>query len=340
MKNSLLWALMLFMPYPALAGQIILSNGDRLSGELQRIEDGKLYWQADSIGEVGIEAGLVQSINTNTEVSSEELAGPCLINGVENGDLYFRCESGATGSIALNVVRKVETYQDPDLVPVDYRGKLLVSGRHSSGNTEEKSYSVDSETLYRRGDRRHQTKIDYDSLNSESDTAGDKLVLRYGYDWFFRQRWYWYNNLRGGFDEPADIESRYRYGTGLGFQVWDHQDSALSLESGLSFVRESVEDPATPDPDFEKTRRFAAWQWTLNYRHLLLGKAEFFHKHQLINSLEDSNDWNLETETGISAPFIGKLRGEIKVDYDVDNSPAEDKQREDTLINVGLGYNW
>lgn len=340
MKNQLVWSLLLFVvSASASAGEIVLTNGDRLSGELLNIEGGSLHWQSDSLGDVAIGIALIQSINTDTQVANAELNGPCQIIGLEGANLTYRCGDTA-GDLPLTADTNLDTYKDPNIVVSEYRGKLVAAGRQRSGNTEEKSISVDSEAVYRRGDMRHQAKIDFDTLDDDSDNSGDRLVLRYDLDWFFKERWYWFNGLQAGYDEPADIESRYRYGTGLGFQVWDTQNSALALQSGLSYVSETEEDPVIPDPAFEATNRFTAWQWSLDYRQILFGKAEFFHKQLLIKSLEESEDWNLETETGISAPFIGSLYGEIKVDYDVDNTPADDKRREDTQVNVGVGYSW
>ena len=340
MKKNFIWPLLWLFSVTVIAGEIRFNNGDRLSGELGKIDNGKLYWLSDSVGEVAIAFNVVQSLSTSTQISSKAVPGPCEVTGFGNSSLNYRCENGQSGNITLNDDLAVVKYVDPSMIQVDYRGKLIASGRHSTGNKEEKSYAIDSETAYRRGNHRHQSKIDFDSVDNDSENAGDRLVLRYSYDRFFRDKWYWYNSIQSRFDEPADIESRYTYGTGVGYQVFDTQSSALSLESGVTYVRESLEDPETPDPDFEASDTFAAWQWTLDYRVLLFGRAELFHKHQLVKSLEESEDWTVETETGVTAPFVGKLYGEVKVDYDVDNSPAEDKRREDTQITVGLGYSW
>lgn len=340
MNKSLFWALIMFLSVAVTAGEISLNNGDRLSGELIQIVGDSLFWKSENFGDVVIKLEKVQTLTTSTPFQTADLEGPCLITGLAGGILDFHCTKTGASRMYLASVQKLETYFDPTDIKPTYRGKLVAAGRQTSGNSDEKSISIDSETVYRSGDRRHQTKVDYDKLDADNDRAGDKLVLRYAYDWFYRESWYWFNNLEVGFDEPADIESRFRYGTGLGFQAWDRPTSALALESGLSYVSETSEEPLALVPSFQSRDRFAAWRWSLDFRHLLFGKAQLFHKHQAIFSLEDSDEWTLETETGVSAPFIGSLYGEVKIEYDVDNEPAEGKRREDTQINVGVGYTW
>lgn len=340
MKNCLFLALMLFLSMVSNAGEITLNNGDRLSGELTQILGGNVFWKSENVGDVVIKIEKIQSISTATQFQTPDLDGPCLITGLEAGILDFECTPTGASRMYFTSIDRLETYFDPTDIKPTYRGKLVASGRQKSGNTNEKSWSIDSETTYRNDDRRHQTKVDYDKLDADSDNAGDRLVLRYAYDWFYRESWYWFNNLELGFDEPADIESRFRYGTGLGYQAWDRPSSALAIESGLSYVSETSEDPITLVPEFQSRDRFAAWRWSLDFRHLLMGKVQLFHKHQAIFSLEDSDEWTLETETGASAPFVGNIYGEVKIEYDVNNEPAEDKRREDTQINVGVGYNW
>jgi putative salt-induced outer membrane protein YdiY len=321
-------------------GEILFTNGDHLSGELVKIEARKLYWQTEVGGELVVPLENLADISTTALIQTDELPGPCVITGANNGSFAYLCDDGASGIMTLSEFDYVEPYGESIPAASVFRGKLFAVGRQSTGNSEQRSWAANQESSYRRGEHRHQTEVDFDTLEKGTEEAEATLSARYTYDWFVNQRWYWHNNIQGGFDEAAAVDQRYHLGTGVGFQVWDRDDRALSLESSITYVSEQFSVPPGATAEFESEATFAAWQWGLNYRHALTKDAEFFHKQQFVQSLEASADWSLETETGLTVPVVGGIYGEIRVDYDVDNTPVENARREDAKFSVGFGYTW
>ncbi|MEX1032546.1 MAG: DUF481 domain-containing protein [Cellvibrionaceae bacterium] len=330
----------LFLAPLTFGDELVLRNGDRIEGELVRIQGEDLVWHSPVLGEVSLKASEIDRVDVSSAVKLDGHAQPCYWLSMSQGILEFECEDGDRGYVdimSLDLVMPYSVYEGGDY---NYRGKLTVSGRQRSGNNEEKNWVADSETLFRRGDFRHETRLRYNSITLNEADPERRGDARYSLDWFFDERWFWYNNLQFGFDEPASIDERYIYGTGVGYQLWETSVSALSLETGFDYVKEHFIEPAMPTDAFEPTSEAAAWRWAVDYRKLLPLNASLFHKHQLIKSLEESNDWLLETETGVSLPINGRLSTEIKVEYDVNNLPVEGNRREDKQISVGVGYSW
>jgi hypothetical protein len=163
---------------------------------------------------------------------------------------------------------------------------------------------------------------------------------RYTLDWFFRERWFWYNAVSLGGDERRGIENYYTAGTGTGFQFWESRRTALAVTSGLMYLNESYEVPEEPAPDFEDSDDRAAWRLALDFRHRLPLGVSLFHKNELVRSFAEAEDWQLTTATGLSTMLAERLYSEVKFDYNVNNQPQQDRQREDIRMLVGVGYEW
>lgn len=324
----------------AYSGELVLLTGDRVEGELIRLQGDVLYWKSRYFGEIQVSAAEVNRVETAQALKLDGHEDACYWVAMERGTVRFECDDGDSGVVdlmSLNMVIPHHEYANGDY---NYRGRLTLSGRQASGNKDEEIWAVDSETQFRRGDYRHESQVRFDSISHNGESAQSRGQLRYSLDWFFQEQWFWYNNVRFGFDGPANIDESYVYGMGVGYQVWENSISALSIETGFDYVKEHLSEPAAPTPDFESSRENAAWRWALDYRYLLPFNVALFHRHQLSQSLEHSDDWVLESATGISMPLTGQLHSEIKLDHNIDNRPAEGSVRRDKQITVGVGYSW
>lgn len=324
----------------AFSGELILSNGDRVEGELVKIQGEELVWQSPLTGDLTVKTSLVESLQTNIPLKLDGHEDPCYWLSVKEGRVQFQCDDGESGQLDLMALSMVIPHQRYLGGDYNYRGKVAVSGRQSEGNKQERIWAVDSETLFRRGDYRHETRIEFDSISQNDEPAESRGKFRYSLDWFLDENWFWYNNLQFGFDQPANIDESYVFGSGIGYQVWETTVSSLSVETGFDYVKENFSAPDQPTADFRPDNDTAAWRWALDFRYLLPRNSAFFHRHQLSRSIEDSKDWLLETETGLSMPLSGNLSTEIKVEYDVDNLPVAGSLREDKQVTVGVGYSW
>lgn len=341
MRRSIYCSILCLAVSPlASGGQLILSNGDNIEGELVKIQGEDLVWQSPIAGEIKVKTSLVESVQTAMPLKLDGHEEPCYWLSVREGRVLFQCDDGEAGSVDLMALSMVIPHQKYAGGDYSYRGKVTVSGRQSEGNKQERLWAVDSEALFRRGDYRHESKIEYDSISQNDEAAESRGKLRYSLDWFLDENWFWYNNLQYSFDQPANIDQSYVVGSGIGYQIWENTISSLSVETGFDYVKESFSAPDGATAEFRPDNETTAWRWALDFRYLLPRNSAFFHRHQLMRSVEDSTDWLLETETGLSMPLSGNLYTELKVEYDVDNLPVEGTLREDKQVTVGVGYSW
>ncbi len=322
------------------AGELLLKNGDRVAGELIKLEAEKLTWQSDSFGTITVDKARIENLHTVTLMKLNGINQPCALIGMENRNIRYSCRKGISGSLPLLTVELAMPYEDYQLVGMTHRGKLGLSGSYSRGNKVENDWDLDSELEMRRGDLRHKVDVEYENKSQNNESAKEKYKLEYGLDWFYQTRWFLYSDLEFSVDDSKNIDIRQAFGSGFGFQLWEFDISALSFTGGLTYVSESFEAPLVPDESFEDKNERIAWQFGLDYRYTLPFEAQLFHKNSLFQSFEGSEDWRFESDTGISMPLWGSLYSEIKLEYDYDNAPQGDNRSEDSAVKFGVGYSW
>jgi len=117
------------------------------------------------------------------------------------------------------------------------------------------------------------------------------------------------------------------------YQFLETERTSLSLEAGISYVNE--------DYIAAKDNAFMAGRWGLRFEHFFLKKAlELFHYNTGLQSLEDSDDLVIYTQTGFRIPLYKNLNAAIQFNYDYDKNPAPGRENEDTAVIVTLGYQW
>lgn len=332
--------LTLILGLPAWAGVVELTNGDRLEGEVVRIEGDDLVWKSTNFGEQRIKKSKIKNLISDKPLKVSANKKACIVDRVEQEQLVYYC--GARANLKHIPVLSLKT-----LLPYeDYvggkwlnSGKLNLWGAYSSGNETRNEWNLQGETKLRIDELRHVISGEYAKSAYDHLTPQTRWNLHYSLDWFFRPRWFWYNSLDAGADDQRSLNQSYILGSGSGYQFWETKKTALSLQLGLSYVDQEFEPPADPG-EFDQSASYAATRLATDFRYELPGGVSFFHNNELVYSLEDSKDWQLKTSTGLSTMLLNKVYSEFKVDYWVFNEPQPTKERADTRMSVGVSYKW
>lgn len=339
--KHLLWAVAAALPLAAEAGFVELFNGDRLEGDFVKLEGDKLVWSSSNFGDVRIARSKIKNISTTMPMKISGSATPCLLDGMKQEYLFYSCggdpDQRSVPLAALDVMMPFESHIEGEYT---YGGKFSLSGFFAEGNDIRRDIKMKTQLDYRRSEFRHNGLLEYASYSSDNEAPDELWLGRYTVDWFFRERWFWNNDVSVGADESRAVEAYYTFGSGTGYQFWENSDTALALTAGLTYLNERYEIPENPEPDFEQVNERFAGRLGTTFRYKLPLGISFFHRNEMIRSLENDSDWRLTTNTGVSTVIAGELYSELKVDYNVDNQPQQDKKREDTRLMVGVSYEW
>lgn len=355
MSRGTFIALFSFASISAMAGQIELSNGDKIGGTLKAIASDNVIWAIGEIGEVTVKKSNVKDLKISDPIKIRGFDTPCQWLGLDSGKVAVDCGSGPK-SFSLMTLEDVVLFKSREQSLHAYGGKLTLLGSEKTGNINSSNWLIAVEVSLRQQDFRHDIELRYEGEALETEaretvggvetTSKDSQITEYykggyGLDWFFRPRWFLLGDLIAEKDDAKRILERHITGIGSGFQWWELEKTALKIELSAQQTKEryelSVEEIADGD---DVSREFASGRIAINYRYKLPRDVALFHRSNLSQRLDESDDWFARAETGLSAPLGLGISAAINVDYDYVNNPPEDVEREDITYRLGVTYGW
>ena len=315
-----------------MADEVNTKNGDRISGEILDMKDGKLTIKTSYAGEIGVKWSEIASIKTDKEISVL-LSDDTLINGnpkdFEQDKMIL-----VTGKVIEPVsfsMADVKSINPPKEPPVKIKARANVGITQTRGNTEKDSTHFDGEFSARTEKNRYTAGGE---LNRTKDSGSDTESNSVGYlkyDHFISEKWFAYSNALFEKDKFKDLSLRSVLGIGSGYQFFETPITNLSLETGLNYVSEDY--IAAPDNSFTSGR------WSISYDRYFYNKAfQLFHFHEGFISLEDTEDMFIKSRTGIRIPLLKHLNATLQYNLDWDKSPSPGREKTDRSMMFTLGY--
>ena len=316
---------------PARGDEVVLTNGDKLTGTVGEIAAGKMKFTSPVLGEIAIEMKNVRSFTTDAPATIQPKDGPRVQGKITEGDATkVTTESGRTFTLS-----DVKAVNPP---PVKWTGFVLGNLSIARGNTETIDAGVEAQAVLRRdtdtaNDRftiRGQYNFASAGTGDDSITTEENLEAAAKYDRYFTEKWYGYGIVTYEKDHVADLQFRIAPGLGVGYQWVESPTFNLQTEAGVSYVYEDF-DPGG-DNDFVALRLAYHVDKKLNNKVLL------FHNLEYLPALEDFGDFLMKADAGIQADLTKTFFSQLKVEWDYDATPAPDRDKNDYRYLVGVGW--
>lgn len=317
-----------FVP-AALADTVFLANGDRLSGEVVVMEEGKLTLETGYAGTLKIDFGQVERIESEkgvrvffgdrTDAKGTEVAR-------ENGRIRVTNGNEPVSRPAEEVATINEPLDDWDLT-VD----LAFGWNKSEGNTDNESTHAQISGKARRLDDRFRLYGDYNWARDDGKRSAYNWKVMPEYDRFLDERFYWNVNSLAQRDYFKGLKLRTLLGTGPGYQLFDTSSLKLSGQVGVAWVDEDYYD--------KKDRDYTAGQWGIDFSWWAYKRyVQLYHHQNGFLSLEDANNWIVQTRSGVRLPVMESFFTQFELGWDYENDPEGDRKRSDTKYIFSVGY--
>ena len=322
----------------AFADTVTLRNGDRITGTVLRKENDNLVFKTAYAGEIEIRwvdiAGLHTDEPVEVMLNDETSLNATFKPTDEPGKVTLQSgEIIRTAPVELDKIAYINPSPEVSGKGVRFTGRVNIGLNATSGNSETENLYVDAEMVARTKENRYTVGATAQRSSEDDNETADRTTLYSKYDHFLTEKRYLYANATFVRDEFKDLNLRSALGIGLGHQFIESKRKNLSLEGGLSFVNEDFISAADD--------QYLAGRWAVNFdQYFFKDRLQFFHKHEGLQSLENTEDLLVRSETGLRVPLSDNLNTSVQVNVDWDGNPPPGTEETDLTYLLNVGYNW
>jgi putative salt-induced outer membrane protein YdiY len=335
---SALGLAVLAAPRAAQADTITFRNGDRLTGTIVEMLDGKIRFKSAAAGEVLIDTVDVATFSTDGLIDLQLADGTVVKQQVE---------AGPEGRITVTGADGAQEYEISSLKSLNprttWRGNVRAGLLLNRGNTDNDNYYAAFDITRRSELDRWTFNGQYNLVRTE-DSDGDKTSTtdnwRVGgkYDYFFNDRLYGFAALMVERDRIANLDYRISPSVGLGYQWHESPEWNFSTEAGVAYVYEKYREPSDASPDFDDDDSFVALRFGYHYDRKLNDKVLLFHNLEYLPGLDDIDNYRINGDIGLRASLSTNWFAEARMEMRHDNSPPEDAVKTDLRYVIALGW--
>lgn len=329
----ILMVLNLCLAGAASADEVVLRNGDRITGKLVNLSGGVLTIDTPYAGKVKLDMSQVDTFSTEEPVFltiGNSVVQAVVVAGETDTVMFESDELLSAEPVALSRISGVAREKAP---AVKVSGRVNIGASSTSGNTETDKVNANVEVVARSAQNRFTIGAIVNKAKDKGTQTESNSLGYMKYDHFVSKRWYTFANMSGENDKFKDIKLRTTIGLGTGYQLRESELTNVSFELGVNYV--STDFEVAEDQDYP------AGRWAFNFDRKLFGTAtQLFHKHEVFGALDDSGNLFARTQTGLRMPILAGMNSTIQYNYDVDTKPATGRAREDHAWLFTLGYAW
>lgn len=339
--------LCLFLAIPAFAGQVVLKNGDKLTGEIISSDATTLTLKTEYAGEVKINRDAIASISSdeplNVQLADRTVVGA--VAPVEEKEAVVIRAPGAeeiTAPIAdvaafRNDVmqRRFERERERQLHPKlndFWQGFVSFSLAGASGNADTATYSTAIAASRAAG--KNKMALYFNQVYATQSTTepfgatANRLSGGYRLDRDVSRRMFVFATTDFDFDQFLDLDLRSVLGGGLGWKVWKADRGFLDIGAGGVWNREKFGSGLI--------RKAGEALITEELGLKVNSRLKLSQRMSLYPNLSDTGQYRLNLDTGASMPVFGWLEWNIGFSSRFLSNPPPGLRKNDLLYTTGI----
>jgi putative salt-induced outer membrane protein YdiY len=257
--------LFLLWTIPALADQIVLKNGDRLTGSIAKSDGKSLVIKTDYAGDVTVKFDAIQSITSagdlNVSMGGKTVVGPVTTSG---DDVIVTTKTGGPvegPKTSVTVLRSpaeqaaYEKAQHPGLLG-GWNGGANLGFALTAGNSETRNLNIglnatrtglhDKLTLYETSIYAATSKLALQPMPTQTTANSNGGGLRYDHD--LAGRVFGFGSADFFNNSLQNLDLRYIVGGGIGWHAIKTPNTTLDFLAGINYTHESFSDLTETNP--------------------------------------------------------------------------------------------
>jgi putative salt-induced outer membrane protein len=241
----------------AFGGQIVLKNGDRLSGAVVKSDGKELVLKSDLAGTVTIPWDAVTSITSTDPVNLQLSDGQTVVGTISTTDDRFHITTRDTGTVtaprqsvvairSMEEQSEYERIRNPRIIDL-WTGFLDLGYATTRGNTDTSSFTMTGDAF--RTTNRDKIEARFTMIQSSSNvtstgatgphvTTANAKRGSVTYNLNLTNRWFAFGGIALESDQFQDLDLRFNPAGGLGYHVIKTERTTLDAQVGASGNKE------------------------------------------------------------------------------------------------------
>ncbi len=333
----------------ARADQVVLENGDRLTGTIIKSDAKTLTLKSEFVGTVTIQWSAVASFKSDQPMHVTLKGGQVLVGApaVEAGKLEVKTKDAGVVTSAKDSVetmrdaaeqaayeQSIERLRNPGLLDL-WSGYFDTGLATSRGNAKTTTFNMGFNAA--RATTRDKISFNFTSLYNTNSTTGTRVttanLIRGGlrYDINIRPNWFGFGSSDFEFDEFQKLDLRFAPSGGMGYKVF-------KTKAG-SFM--DVYGGAGANKEFFSTglRRTSAEALMGNELVYKVSEAlELQQKFSFFSNLSDTGSYRMNFDAGAAAKLNRWLSWQVHMSDRFLSNPVPGAVKNDVLLTTGVRF--
>ncbi len=349
MSNRRVLAVIFVFLFPGglLADQVVLKNGDRLTGTIEKSDEKTLLIKTEFAGEVTVQWPAVQEINSSAPLHVSLSNGQTVVGTVTTSDGNLAVATANAGTVSESKASVTRLRSEAEQAAFDksqhpgllegWEGGVNAGFALTRGNSQTKNLAL-AFTADRKG-WHDKLSLYTNSVYATNDAPGavpsaTANAVQGGarYDHDFTPRLFAYVGADFQTDALQTLDLRSVFGGGLGVHAIKNDRTTLDLLGGVNYTREKY--------TFLPSRSFAAVSVGEELTHKLGMNTLLTEKLYFFPNLNETGEYRATFNFG-TVTKISKWLGWQNAfgDIYVTNPPVGSKQN-DILLTTGLNFSF
>lgn len=315
--------------------EVVFKSGDRLTGAVQSVADGKMVFDSKVAGTLTLNTADIETFSTDAPIEVVKPDGTSQM-------LKVAASEGGSVNVLTAGAAQPQTMAIADMAKINpekprWKGAVVAGVTMVRGNTKSTAANIDANAQLRRENDRISLAAGYyyanqrDNATRQDNTTLNSWLIKGQYDYFFSDKMYGYGNMKLEKDRISNLDMRLTTGAGLGYQWIERADLNFSTEAGLAYVSERYFSPS-------ETRQNMAGRLAYHLDKAINDKVKAFHNLEYLPSLERADTFLGNADVGLRAALTSKLAFEAKAQLAYNSHPSAGLDKKDMRYILGLGW--
>jgi putative salt-induced outer membrane protein YdiY len=325
----------LFLCGCLMGDQLVLKNGDRITGKIVKKDGAKVTFKSDLMGEVTLGWDAVTSLASDDPVTVVLPGGKAVAGKVQTIDGSLAVASEAVPLAKVVDIRDAaeqhayERLLRPRLLDL-WAGYLDVGLAAARGNARTNTFNTAFNAV--RATRTDKTTVYFNQIYATANGFNARTAKAYrggiAYNRNLHPRLFVNTFNDYEVDKFQNLDLRFVLGGGLGYSVTKNERSQLDLVGGVDYNRESFSTPLT--------RSSAEGYGGDDFTHKLSARTSLRQSFRVFTNLTNTGVYRMNFDLGANTNLWKWMAFQIAASDRFLSNPVGGRQRNDVLLTTGF----